>query len=184
MTDQSAPRPAIFLDRDGTLIEDPGYLADPATVRLLPGVATALIALQRAGYLRFVVTNQSGIGRGHYPQAAFEATQRELERQLREAGASLDATYCCPHTPDAGCPCRKPGTALHREAIASFDVDIARSWCVGDQIRDLEPAVELGCQALLVRTGQGARHAAAAAAMAALVAADLAAGAALLSRYI
>lgn len=184
MTDRPAPRPAIFLDRDGTLIEDAGYLADPAKVRLLAGAANALIALERAGYLRIVVTNQSGIGRGHFPPAAFAATQDALERQLRQAGASVDATYCCPHAPDAGCLCRKPGTALHREAIARFDVDVSRSWCVGDQLRDLQPATELGCQALLVRTGQGANHVAAAAAMDALVADDLAAGSTVLSRYI
>jgi D-glycero-D-manno-heptose 1,7-bisphosphate phosphatase len=184
VTDQTLRRPAVFLDRDGTLIEDPGYLADPAQVRLLPGVADALVALERAGYLRIIITNQSGIGRGHYPPGAFEATQRELERQLREGSATIDATYCCPHAPDAGCLCRKPGTALHREAIAAFDVDIARSWCVGDQLRDLEPAVELGCQAMLVRCGHGAGHVAAAAAMAAAVADDLAAGSAVLSRYI
>ena len=184
MTDQSLARPAIFLDRDGTLIEDAGYLADPARVHLLPGVANALIDFERAGYLRIVITNQSGIGRGLYPPAAFESTQRELERQLREAGATLDAAYRCPHAPDAGCLCRKPGTALYREAIATFDVDVRRSWCVGDQIRDLEPAGELGCQALLVRTGHGAGHVAAAEAMNALVADDLTAGSALLSRYI
>jgi D-glycero-D-manno-heptose 1,7-bisphosphate phosphatase len=184
MTGATAPRPAVFLDRDGTLIDDCGYLSDPAKVRLLPGAAEALIVLEQAGYLRIVVTNQSGIGRGLYPASAFQATQRELERQLAEAGASIDATYCCPHAPDAGCPCRKPGTALHREAIAVHDVDIARSWCVGDQLRDLEPASELGCQALLVRTGQGAGQVTAAEAMDALVAADLAAGSVLLSRYI
>jgi histidinol-phosphate phosphatase family protein len=184
VTAAAAPRPAVFLDRDGTLIDDTGYLSDPAGVRLFPGVAEALITLERAGYLRIVVTNQSGIGRGHYPASAFNATQRELERLLHDAGASLDATYCCPHAPEAGCPCRKPGTALHREAIATFDVDIARSWCVGDQLRDLVPAVELGCQAMLVRTGQGARHVATAEAMDALVAPDLVAGSTLLSRYI
>jgi histidinol-phosphate phosphatase family protein len=178
------PRPAVFLDRDGTLIEDAGYLADPEQVRLLPGVAAALVALEHAGFLRIVVTNQSGIGRGRYPQAAFAATQRELERQLRTAGASLDATYCCPHAPDAGCLCRKPGTALHREATAVFDVDLSRSWCVGDQVRDLEPARELGCRALLVRTGQGAEHVSAAEAMPALVAADLAASVTTLTRYL
>ncbi len=180
----AAPRPAVFLDRDGTLIDDSGYLSDPAAVRLLPGTAGALIALEQAGYLRIVVTNQSGIGRGLYPASAFDATQREMERQLAAAGASIDATYCCPHAPDAGCLCRKPGTALHREAIAVHDVDIARSWCVGDQLRDLEPAIELGCQALLVRTGQGAGQVAAAEAIDARIAADLAAGSTLLSRYI
>jgi histidinol-phosphate phosphatase family protein len=180
----NAGRPAIFLDRDGTLIEDAGYLSDPSQLRLLPGVADALVALERAGYLRIVITNQSGIGRGLFPKAAFDATQRELERQLGTAGASLDATYHCPHAPDAGCPCRKPGTALHREAAATFGVDLARSWCVGDGIRDLKPAAELGCRAMLVRTGQGAGHADAAIAISALVADDLAAGTGILSRYL
>lgn len=156
MNDGVASRPAVFLDRDGTLIEDPGYLADPAQLRLLPGVADALRSFERAGYLRIVVTNQSGIGRGLYSREAFDATQRELERQLEAAGASIDATYFCPHAPDDGCLCRKPGTALHREAIAAWDIDIGRSWCVGDQPRDVEPAAELGCRGLLVRPGDGA----------------------------
>jgi len=180
----AAARPAVFLDRDGTLIEDSGYLSDPAAVRLIPGVAEALISLQRAGFLRIVITNQSGIGRGLYPASAFAATQREMERQLSEAGASLDATYHCPHAPDAGCTCRKPGTALHREAIATFNIDASRSWCVGDHIRDLEPAAELGCHSMLVLTGKGAGYVSAAEALRAPIATDLAAGSALLSRYL
>ncbi len=105
-------RPAIFLDRDGTLIEDVGYLADPAAVRLLPGAASALIEFERAGYLRIVITNQSGIGRGRYPSSAFEATQREMERQLGEAGASINASYHCPHAPDAGCSLPQAGDGV------------------------------------------------------------------------
>jgi histidinol-phosphate phosphatase family protein len=169
--------PAVFLDRDGTLVEDTGYLADPARVQLIPGVAAALVGLERAGYLRIVVTNQSGIGRGKYPLEAFEATQQEIVRQLNAAGATIDATYYCPHAPDAGCTCRKPGTALHREAIALHAIDVARSWCIGDQIRDLQPALELGCHAMLVCSGQGSQHLDAALAIGAEVAQDLAAGA-------
>jgi histidinol-phosphate phosphatase family protein len=176
-------RPAVFLDRDGTLIEDSGYIACPEQVRVLPGAAEALVALERAGFLRIVITNQSGIGRGLYPEAAFLATQVELEGQLRSAGASIDGVYHCPHAPDAGCLCRKPGTALHREAIATWGIDPRRSWCVGDQLRDLTPAVELGCRALLVRTGQGGDHVDAALALGAQVADDLAAGLSVLSSY-
>ena len=176
-------RAAVFLDRDGTLIEDSGYIGRAEQVRVLPGAAEALVALERAGFLRIVITNQSGIGRGRYSQAAFLATQVELEAQLRDAGAGLDGVYHCPHAPDAGCLCRKPGTALHREAIATWGIDPSRSWCVGDQLRDLMPAVELGCRALLVRTGRGGEHVDAALALGAQVADDLAAGLGVLSSY-
>ena len=104
MTTAAVSLPAVFLDRDGTLIDDSGYLSDPAAVLLLPGAAEALIALEQAGDRRIIVTTQSGIGRGMYPVSAFEATQRELERQLAEAGASIDATYCCPARTRRGLP--------------------------------------------------------------------------------
>lgn len=184
MPGQIPSRPAVFLDRDGTLIEDRGYLADPGQVRLLPGTAAALIAMEQAGYVRIIITNQSGIGRGRYSLAAFEATQREVEHQLRAAGASVDATYHCPHAPDAGCPCRKPGTALYREAIAALDLDPARSWCVGDKIRDLEPSLELGCRAMLVRTGPEPHDVVGARQLNAEIVDDLLAGSALLRRYL
>lgn len=171
-----ARRPGVFLDRDGTLIEDRGYVASPDQVRLLPGVADALIALGDAGIVRIVITNQSGIGRGRYTARNFAETQDELTRQLRAAGAAIDGAWHCPHVPEAGCLCRKPGTALHREAVAVWEIDPARSWCIGDQARDIEPAIELGCRAMLVRTGQGHAHLAAAEALGAAVAADLASG--------
>ncbi|HEY4101974.1 MAG TPA: HAD family hydrolase [Gemmatimonadales bacterium] len=182
MTGNGSPRRAVFLDRDGTLIDDPGYVDDPARVHLLPGVAEALQALERAGFLRIIITNQSAIGRGWITSDQYLTIQREVERQLIAAGASIDATYHCPHTPDAGCTCRKPGTALHREAVASWTIDVAASWCVGDQIRDLEPARELGCRSLLVRTGKGAAAVDEAVALGAAVADDLAAGIGLLTR--
>lgn len=184
MVAETVGRRAVFLDRDGTLIEEVGYLGDPARVRLIPGAAAALLGLEEAGYLRIVITNQSGIGRGMYPAAAYLATQAEVVRQLGETGATVDASYHCPHLPQAGCTCRKPGTALHREAIASFGIDVTASWCIGDQLRDLEPAAELGCRAMLVGTGRGARDRDAALAMGATVVDDLAAGSAMLRRYL
>lgn len=174
-------RPAVFLDRDGTLIEDPGYLADPAGVVLLPGVVDALHELTRLGYLRIVVTNQSGIGQGRFTEADFDAVQHEVERQLLAHGVTLDGVYHCPHRREDGCACRKPGTALHREAAARFDIDLARSWCVGDRIGDLLPARELGGGAVLVRTGDGEQHATEAGHLGFAVAADLRAAVTLLS---
>jgi len=177
-------RPAVFLDRDGTLIEDPGYLADPLQVRLLPGVAEALVAIEQAGYVRVIITNQSGIGRGKYSLADFHTTQREVERQLEAAGASIDATWYCPHTPDAGCPCRKPGTALFREAIATLDLDGSRSWCIGDNIRDIEPSLELGTRAILLKANPGPDDTAAVERLGAEIVPDLLSGSAVLRRYL
>jgi histidinol-phosphate phosphatase family protein len=156
---QAAGRPAVFLDRDGTLIEDPGYLADPAGVVLLPGAADALRTLAAHGFLRIVITNQSGIGRGFFSEEAFRAVQDEVERQLEASGADLDAVYHCPHQASDGCDCRKPGTALHRAAAERFGIDLTRSWCVGDRLGDVQPATALGGRAVLVRTGVGELHA-------------------------
>lgn len=168
-------RPAVFLDRDGTLIEDPGYLADPAGVRLLPGVPEALRRLTAAGVARVVITNQSGIGRGLYDEIAFRAVEAEMEHQLAAAGATIDAVYHCPHTTDAGCDCRKPGVALHRQAIAALGLDPLRSWCVGDRLGDVHAAAALGARAILVRTGEGPAHEAVARAEGIPVVPDLAA---------
>ena len=173
--------PAVFLDRDGTLIEDPGHLADPAGVVLLPGVIEALHELTSLGYLRIIVTNQSGIGQGFFTEADFEAVQAELHRQLLTHGITIDAVYHCPHRREDDCECRKPGTAMHRQATQRFGIDLARSWCIGDRPGDLLPARALGAQAVLVRTGDGARHVAEAGTLGFPVAADLRAAIALLT---
>ncbi len=149
---------AVFLDRDGTLIDDPGFLGDPALVRLLPGVAEAVVRLERLGFLRIVITNQSGIGRGLLSEQQLAAVHREIERQLALAGASIDGWYHCPHLPTDGCDCRKPGTALHRRAAAEFGVDLGSSWCIGDRPGDVDAALPLGAGAILVETGEGTRH--------------------------
>lgn len=166
-------RHAAFLDRDGTLIEDPGFLSDPAGVQLLHGVPAALQALRDAGFALVVITNQSGIGRGLYTAENFRAVQDEVERQLRAEGVELDLVLHCPHTADAGCQCRKPGTALYRQAIAALGLDADGSWFIGDRPGDLLPATVLGGSAILVRTGVGSRHTAEATRLGAHIAMDL-----------
>jgi D-glycero-D-manno-heptose 1,7-bisphosphate phosphatase len=139
-------RPAIFFDRDGTLIEDPGYLARPEQVRLLPGVPAAISAVNAQGWRAVVVTNQSGIARGLLTEEQYVATSRRLEELLARAGARLDGQYHCPHLPEitGPCECRKPGTLLYRRAAADLDIDLARSWWIGDAPRDVLPASALG----------------------------------------
>lgn len=145
-------RPAVFLDRDGTLIEDVGYLRHPDQVRLLPGAAAAVRRLCESGRAVVVVTNQSGIARGLLSEADYAATARRLEELLEEAGAALDAQYHCPHLPDVSgpCECRKPGTLLYRRAADQLGLDLAASWWVGDRARDVEPAAAFGGRALLL----------------------------------
>jgi D-glycero-D-manno-heptose 1,7-bisphosphate phosphatase len=153
---------AVFLDRDGTLVEDPGYLSDPAQVRLLPGVAAAVRQLNDADLRAIVVTNQSGIARGRYTLDDYFATERRLNELLLSEGARLDAHYFCPHLPEitGPCDCRKPGTLLYRQASERFGLDLPASWWVGDKLRDLVPATILGGLGILVETGAGREHSA------------------------
>ena len=145
-------RSAVFLDRDGTIIEDTGYIADPDAVRLLPGAAAAIARLNRAGLPAIVVTNQSGIARGLLDEATYRAVARRLEAQLADAGARLDADYHCPHHPDltGACECRKPGPLLYRRAAADHGLDLARSWWVGDRERDVAAAERFGGRGVLI----------------------------------
>ena len=145
-------RPTVFLDRDGTLMRDVNYIGKPEQVELLPGAAQAVRRLNHARWPVIVVTNQSGIARGYYTSSDYERVRSELDAQLAAAGARLDATYMCPHHPDFGdaCECRKPGTLLFRQAAQSHDLDLARSWYVGDRLRDVEPAKALGGHGILI----------------------------------
>jgi D-glycero-D-manno-heptose 1,7-bisphosphate phosphatase len=142
----------VFLDRDGTIIEDTGYLADPTAVRLLPGAAPAIARLNRAGLPAIVVTNQSGIARGLFDESAYLAVARRLDALLAAEGARLDAHYHCPHHPDftGPCECRKPGPLLYRRAAADYGLHLARSWWVGDRVRDVVAAERFGGRGLLV----------------------------------
>ena len=144
-------RGAVFLDRDGTIIEDPGYLHDPDQVRLLPHAAEGLAQLARAGWPLVVVSNQSGIGRGLYGPEGFEATQQRLESLLEPSGVRFTGVFFCPHHPDAGCECRKPGVSLFRDAARLHDLDLGASWFVGDRWRDVSPALALGGRGVLIQ---------------------------------
>ncbi|HJR50416.1 MAG TPA: HAD family hydrolase [Gemmatimonadales bacterium] len=145
-------RPAVFLDRDGTIIEDPGYIADPAAVRLLPRAAPAIARLNHADLPVIVVTNQSGIARGLVDEAGYAATAQRLDQLLGASGARLHGHYHCPHHPDftGACDCRKPGPLLYRRAAADHGLDLARSWWVGDRLRDVLPAERFKGKGLLI----------------------------------
>jgi D-glycero-D-manno-heptose 1,7-bisphosphate phosphatase len=153
-------RPAVFVDRDGTLIVEKSYLADPAGVVLVPGTVSALADLRRAGFALVIVTNQSGIALGLYRESDYHAVAARLARVLAEAGVSPDGVQYCPHHPDVTgpCACRKPATGMHRRAAAELGIDLERSYYVGDKLTDVLPAVELRGQGILVRTGYGRDH--------------------------
>jgi D-glycero-D-manno-heptose 1,7-bisphosphate phosphatase len=143
---------AVFLDRDGTIIQDAEYLQSPDQVRLLPGAAQGITRLNASGYAVLVVTNQSGIARGLLSVEDYRATERRLDQLLAAEGARLDAHYFCPHLPELSgpCECRKPGTLLYRQAAEQFGLDLAVSWWVGDRLRDVLPAEMLGGRGILV----------------------------------
>jgi D-glycero-D-manno-heptose 1,7-bisphosphate phosphatase len=151
-------RAAVFLDRDGTLIEDTGFVSRPEQVRPVPGAIPALASLQRAGLVLVTVSNQSGIARGLFTAQDYEAVAQRVDQLLAAAGVHLDAREFCPHHPDftGPCSCRKPGTALYEDAGRRLGLDFSRSWWVGDRMTDLEPARRLGGRGLLVLTGAGA----------------------------
>jgi len=150
-------RPAVFLDRDGTIIEDVAYLRDRDQVRLLPGAADAVRQLNANGFLAIVVTNQSGIARGLLSRNDYRLAEKRVDELLAKDGARLDAHYFCPHLPEltGPCDCRKPGSLLYRQAAEQFQIDLARSWWVGDRMRDVLPADTLGGRGILVLSGAG-----------------------------
>jgi D-glycero-D-manno-heptose 1,7-bisphosphate phosphatase len=158
------PRRAVFLDRDGTLILERDYLADPAGVAFVPGAVEALRRLRDAGFVLVVVTNQSGIARGLYTEQDYRAVAGRIDALLAQSGVPLDATYHCPHHPDftGPCDCRKPGTEMHGAAERDLEVNLARSYYVGDRVKDVAPALKLGGKGILVRTGYGREEEAAA----------------------
>jgi D-glycero-D-manno-heptose 1,7-bisphosphate phosphatase len=155
---RATPRPAIFLDRDDTLIEDVPYLSDPAALRFLPGAVDALVRLRRAGFARVLATNQSGIGRGLFTEDQLKEIHDELELRLAARGASLDAIYYCPTAPDDGagpqCPDRKPAPGMLLRAAADLGLDLGASWMVGDKMSDVLAGLNAGCRSILLRTGR------------------------------
>ncbi len=148
-------RPTLFLDRDGVLIEDRGYVHDPGEVALLPGVPEALARARAAGLRLVGLSNQSGIGRGLYGESDFAAVQARVDELLAAGGVRLDALFYCPHAPGDGCRCRKPAPGLLEEAARLFAWPRRGSWLVGDKLGDVDLALAAGLAAVLVRTGQG-----------------------------
>ena len=142
---------AIFLDRDGTLNPDPGYISDPGQFNLFPGVGEALQRLKQAGFLLVLITNQSGIARGLITHEQLSAIHEKLERLLAQDNVTLSGIYYCPHHPDfpdaqgiADCSCRKPNPDLILRAISDLDIDAAQSFMIGDKASDVELGLNAG----------------------------------------
>ena len=140
--------PALFLDRDGTLIVDTGYPRDPALVEVLPGALESLRELQRI-YKLVIISNQSGIGRGRITQAEADAVHARVVEVFAAGGVELAGSYYCPHAPDAGCRCRKPEPGMILDAAAELDLDLARSVMVGDKPSDLDAGRAAGVPTLV-----------------------------------
>ena len=145
--------PAVFLDRDGTLMHDSGYVGDPALVEVYPGVPGALARLKVRGFMTVIVTNQSGIPRGHFTEEDFYKVQARFEELI--GPGLIDAMYFCADHPEAATERRKPGPGMLLEAARDHGLDLARSWMIGDRAGDLEAGVRAGVRAILVRTGEG-----------------------------
>jgi D-glycero-D-manno-heptose 1,7-bisphosphate phosphatase len=155
--------PAVFLDRDGTLLEEVGYLDRLDRLKLFPYSIDAVRLLNRAGFRVVVVTNQAGVAHGVFDESFLAEAHRFLDEKMAPAGARVDRYYHCPHHPNAGleryrmrCECRKPGTGMIRQAAADLDLDIPKSFVVGDRWLDIEMANGAGARGILVRTGYGA----------------------------
>lgn len=156
-------KPAVFLDRDGTIIRNVHHLADPDLVELLPGAAAGIQKLRAAGYVCVVVSNQSAVGRGLLTLETLEVIHQTMCNQLREAGAEIDGWYFCPEAPGTDDrtqiehPDRKPGPGMLLRAARDLHLDLTQSWMVGDMVSDLMAGFNAGCRgAVLVRTGHGA----------------------------
>ncbi|MEJ5259023.1 MAG: HAD-IIIA family hydrolase [Anaerohalosphaeraceae bacterium] len=150
---------AVFLDRDQTLIEDPGYINHPSQVRLLPGVAQALIQLKKMGYLLVVVSNQSGVARGLVTEETLQQIHHQLKKLLADEGAYLDAIYYCPFHPEGVIPkyrcesdLRKPNPGMLLKAAQDLSIDLSRSWMIGDSFRDIEAGIRAGCKTILIES--------------------------------
>jgi D-glycero-D-manno-heptose 1,7-bisphosphate phosphatase len=152
---------AIFLDKDGTLIENVPYNVDPERIRLLPGAADGLRSFHAAGYELFVITNQSGVARGYFDEEALGAVETRLRQLiLAETGVPLAGFYYCPHHPagvvarySCDCTCRKPGPGLILRAAAEHGISLGASWVIGDILDDIEAGNRAGCRTVLIDNG-------------------------------
>lgn len=155
MDNETDKRPAAFIDRDGTLIEEVNFLSRVEDLRIFPFTAEAIRLLKENGYRIIVVTNQSGIGRDIYDEAAMRSIHDEMQRRLDGA---IDAFYFCPHLPCDGCSCRKPNLGMIESAESDFEIQRAGSWMIGDKKIDAETGFNAGIRTAMVRTGYGKSH--------------------------
>jgi len=147
---------AIFYDRDGTLVEDPGYVYKIEDFRLLPKTIEALKNLKDFKF--FIVTNQSGIGRKFFTKEDFDRFNNHLINVLKENSIIIEKTFVCPHHPDEECDCRKPSIKLIKEIEKEFNIDLKKSWVIGDHPHDIEMGKSAGCKTIYVLTGHGQKH--------------------------
>jgi len=168
MMHQKNPRPAVFLDRDGVLVKEVGHLHRPEQLELLPGAAEGLKKLNRAGFITALVTNQPVLARGICTTDELKIIHNKMETLLGREGARLDAIYYCPHHPDRGfpgeiaelkisCRCRKPDTGMIEKAQKEFNIDLGKSWMIGDTTVDIETARRAGIKSILLETGYGGK---------------------------
>jgi D-glycero-D-manno-heptose 1,7-bisphosphate phosphatase len=153
-------RPAVFIDRDGTLSEEVGYINHPSRFRLFPYSSEAIKLLNNSGWLAIVITNQAGVARGYFSEDVIVSVHEQLKRDLQDA--QLDAIYYCAHHPSVGeppyrfdCDCRKPKTGLIDRAVMDFEIDVAASWMAGDRYSDVELARNAGLHSAFVLSGYG-----------------------------
>jgi D-glycero-D-manno-heptose 1,7-bisphosphate phosphatase len=151
---------AVFLDKDGTIIENVPYNVDPALIRLTPGTEEGLRLLHRAGYPLFVVTNQAGVARGYFPESALTIVEARLKELLADFGVPLAGFTYCPHHPEGSverlaiaCDCRKPASGMILRLAAEYDIDLARSWMIGDILDDVQAGRGAGCRTILIDSG-------------------------------
>lgn len=150
--------PAVFIDRDDTINPDVPYCSDPADFELMPGAAEGIERLNEAGLTVIVVTNQSGIARGYFDEATLEAIHDKMHRLLAEEGASVEDVYHCPHHPDDGCECRKPGTAMLEQAARDHGIDLSASAMVGDRVMDVVAAHRVGALGVIIPSEKGQKE--------------------------
>jgi len=155
VSEQPQLRPGVFIDRDGTISEEVGYLNHVSRFRMFPSVPTAIRKLNDSGIPAIVVTNQSGVGRGYFPESLVQAVRDAMTTQFTAAGARLDAIYYCPHVSSDLCACRKPSPGMLERASLEHAIDLERSFVVGDRFGDIELGHRVGARSILVRTGYG-----------------------------
>ena len=155
-------KPAVFLDRDGTIIELKSYLRSLDEIKLLPQAAKGLKILQDAGYLLIVITNQSGVARGYFSEEFVQEANIKISELFAAQDVSIDAFYYCPHHPDYGndkyrqdCDCRKPEIGMIKKAAFDFSIDLSSSWVIGDNVPDVRMAINANIKSVLVKTGYG-----------------------------